>query len=177
MRHEPVPGANKPPSIELYDMDHDPLELHNVADQHRDVMNKMHKDYVVWFKDVTATRGLEPARIELGGARENPSILTRQDWRGPRAGWNPNDLGFWEVQVARAGRFDVTLHLAPRRFPTVAHMSLNGANRKNALAAGATECTFQSLVIAAGVGRLEAWVEGNRASAGVIDVIVRRLGD
>ena len=63
----------------------------------------MHAEYLAWFKDVAATRGFEPVRIEIGGQRENPTILTRQDWRGPRAGWGPNDLGYWEVEVAARG--------------------------------------------------------------------------
>jgi hypothetical protein len=177
LRHEPPPGATRPPPLELYDMDHDPLELHNMAAGHKDVVTRMYAGYVAWFQDVTTTRGLEPVRIELAGDRENPSFLTRQDWRGPRAGWNPNDLGFWEVNVARAGRLDFVLHLLPRRFPTVAHVALNGTSREQPVAALATECAFQAVPIAAGAGRLEAWVEGNHAAAGVLDVTVRRVDE
>jgi arylsulfatase A-like enzyme len=177
LRHEVVPGAQKPPPLELYDMDHDPLELNNVAGVHANIMAKLHAGYRAWFNDVAGTRGFEPVRIDVGGARENASVLTRQDWRGPRAGWEKNDLGFWEVQIARPGRFEITLHLAPRRFRTVAHIALNGTSRQQALGAGAEECVFRSAPITAGPGRLEAWVEGNRATAGVLDVIVRREGE
>ncbi|MFI5460871.1 MAG: arylsulfatase [Isosphaerales bacterium] len=180
VRREPTPGARGKPPLELYDMEHDPLELHDVAGLHPDVVARMHANYQDWFKDVTSTRGPEPIRIELGGTRENPTFLTRQDWRGPLAGWNPNDLGFWEVQVARAGSFDISLHFAPRRFPTTAHVSLSGTSREQTLGAGATEVTFKSIPVHAGPGRLEAWVEGNRARAGVLDVTVlytEKLGD
>jgi hypothetical protein len=132
----------------------------------------MYASYQSWFKDVGSTRGYEPVRIELGGTRENPTILTRQDWRGPRAGWDLNDLGFWEVVVARTGSFDIALHVTPRRFPTTVHVSLNGTNRQRALDAGATECEFKALPVKAGPARLEAWVEGNRARAGVLDATV-----
>jgi len=172
VRREPLPGARGTPPLELYDMEHDPLELHDVAALHPDVVTKMYASYQAWFQDVTSTRGSEPVRIELGGARENPSILTRQDWRGPRAGWDLNDLGYWEVLVMRAGSFDITLHFAPRRFSTTVHISLNGTSRERTLDAGATECAFKAMPVPAGPARLEAWVEGNRSRAGVLDVAV-----
>ena len=62
--------------------------------------------YLAWFRDVSSTRGFDPVRIDIGGPREDPTVLTRQDWRGPRPGWEPNDLGHWEVNVVRGGRFD-----------------------------------------------------------------------
>ena len=174
LRREPIPGA-KPPVLELFDMEHDPLELEDVAARHPSVVAKMHQDYLAWFKDVTATRGFAPSPIELGGTRENPTVLTRQDWRGPLAGWNPNDLGFWQVKVVRDGRFDVTFHFASRPFPTILELSLNGARRQQSLNPGATEYTFKNVPIAAGPGRLEARVAGNRAQAGVLDAVVRRV--
>jgi len=177
LRHEPLPGALKKPALELYDMEHDPLELHNIAAGHPEILSKMHADYLAWFKDVSATRGYAPVRIELGGTREDPTLLTRQDWRGPRAGWTLNDLGYWEVNVARAGRFEIKAHVTPRRFPTVAHLALGSDRQEHALAPGASEHTFGNVAWPAGPGRLEAWVEGNGTSAGVLDVTVRRSGN
>src|SRR5260370_42032068 len=84
-------------------MVHDPLELHNVAAEHPHVMKRMHAAYRAWFQDVTRARGFAPIRIEIGGDRENPSYLTRQDWRGPLSRWNPNDLGYRELHGARPG--------------------------------------------------------------------------
>ncbi len=174
LRREPIPGA-KPPVLELFDMEHDPLELKNVATRHPDKVAKMHKDYLAWFKEVTATRGFAPSPIELGGTRENPTVLTRQDWRGPLAGWEPDDLGFWQVKVARESRFDFTFHFAARPFDTTLQLSLNGARRQQSLKPGTTEFTFKEVPITAGAGRLEAWVGGNNAQAGVLDAVVRRV--
>jgi arylsulfatase A-like enzyme len=173
VRREPIPGARARPPLELYDMEHDPLELHDVAPTHSDIVAKMHKSYRDWFNDVSSTRGYEPVRIELGGTRENPTILTRQDWRGSGAGWNPGDVGFWEIAVARAGNFTITLHFAPRQFPSTAHVALGGITSDQLLDPGATECTFKALLARAGPGRLEAWVEANGARAGVLDATVR----
>jgi arylsulfatase A-like enzyme len=176
VRPEPPLGSRKIPPLELYDLDADPWEQHNVAAEHRGVVERLHADYLAWYKDAASTRGFDPVRIEIGGERENPTILTRQDWRGPRAGWGPNDQGTWEVVVARSGRFDLTAHLKPRVFKTVGRVRLRGVSREVNLLPGATEFTMRDLPLTAGPGRLEAWVEGNRASAGVLDVAVMRQG-
>jgi arylsulfatase len=156
-------------------MVHDPLELENIAARHGEIVTKLYKDYLAWFKDVSATRGYAPSPIELGGPRENPTVLTRQDWRGPLAGAEPNAMGFWQVNVAQDARFDVTLHFSPRQFPTELSFSLNGAHRKQSLKPGTTEYTFQGVPIKAGSGRFEALVEGNKARAGILNAVVRRI--
>jgi arylsulfatase A-like enzyme len=175
VRPEPPAGARKKPSLQLFDMEHDPLELHDVASEHPDVVTKLHAAYLAWFQDVTSAPGVEPVRITLGGPTENPTVLTRQDWRGPRAGWELNDLGFWEVQVSKPGRFEVTVHVTPRRFPTTLHLSLGSARAETSLAPGQTECSFAAVELAAGAGRLETWVEGNRQRGGVLDICLRRV--
>jgi arylsulfatase A-like enzyme len=174
VRREPPPGARKPPPLELYDMEHDPYELQNVATEHPEIAKGLFEGYRAWFNDVASTRGFDPVRIELGGPRENPTILTRQDWRGPRANTGVNDLGYWEVALPRAGRFDVKLDLQPRRFLTDAHFALGGVTLQQLLAAGVTDCWFRDVALPQGAGRLEAWVEGNDVSAGVWRVTVLR---
>jgi arylsulfatase A-like enzyme len=174
LRPEPPPGSGKIPPLELYDLDSDPGEEHNLAPAHPAIVRTMHQGYLAWFRDVASTRGFQPIRIEVGGERESPTVLTRQDWRGPDAGWGPNDLGNWEVRVARDGRFDIFARLVPRRFPTVAHLSLRGIKRELSLEPEAATCIFRDLPLTAGPGRLEIWVEGNRATAGVLDVTIRR---
>jgi hypothetical protein len=158
-------------------MEHDPYELHSVAAKHAELAKQLYDGYLAWFKDVSSTRGFDPIRIELGGQRENRTVLTRQDWRGPRANTGVNDLGYWEIELARAGRFDIKLDLQPRRFPTEARIALGGINRQQPLAAGVTDCWFRDVALPQGPGRLEAWVEGNGASAGVWRITLLRTGE
>lgn len=174
-RESPPPGKKLPP-LELYDLEADPYEEHNIAAEKHDLVDRMYAEYVAWFKDVTA-RGFDPVRIDVGGPLENPTTLTRQDWRGPRAGWKINDLGHWEIRVVRPGRYRVDLRLAPRRFPTIAHVKLGEVERSISLEPGATACSFTEVEWPAGPGRLETWVEGNRNTAGPLDVTILRLAD
>jgi arylsulfatase A-like enzyme len=176
VRREPPPESRTKPKLELFDLETDPGEEHDIAAKQLALVERMHAEYLAWFRDVSSTRGFDPVRIDLGGPKEDPTILTRQDWRGPRAGTKVNDLGFWEVNVVRGGRFTVALRLTPRRFRTVVHVSLRGVERSQSLDVGASECTFTDIPWPEGPGRLEAWVEGNRNTAGVLDVTVHRAG-
>ena len=49
----------------------------------------------------------------IGTEHENPVVLTRQDWRGPKATWRPDGLGYWEVDVRDRGL--LRNHVALRR--------------------------------------------------------------
>ena len=141
------------------------------------MVSKMHADYKKWFKDVSSTRGFEAIKIVLGSPRENPTILTRQDWRGPRADVTPKSLGHWEVEVAKSARFDITVHVTPRPFPSTAHIAFGTPKGEQAIAPGQAECVFTGVELPAGPGRLEAWVAGNKTTAGVLDMTVRCLPD
>ena len=168
----PAPAKS---AFKLYDMLYDPLEIHNIAGERSDLVEQMRRGYEQWFKDVSSTRGYAPPRIYLGTPQENPVTLTRQDWRGPRAGWGTNSLGHWEVQVAQDGLYDVTL-----RFPAVtdsctAHFSLGEMTLEQTVSTSAAKCAFTSVRLTAGPARLEAWVERNRRTFGVHYVGVNRV--
>jgi hypothetical protein len=175
LRHEPPLGSTKVLPLQLFDMERDPLELHDIAREHPDIVSRMYAGYKAWFEDVSATRRFEPVRIALGSPRENPTNLTPQDWRGPRADQETNPLGYWEVDVAKSGRFDIAFRLRPRSVPSVAHLAFGTLKGEIKLAPGQTECSFNGVELPAGPGRLEAWVAGNQSTRGVLSVTVRRL--
>jgi len=160
---------------ELYDMAADPGEQHDIAAEHPDIVAAMRKGYEEWFRDVSATRGYDPPRIVLGTPHENPTRLTRQDWRGPRAGWDASSLGHWEVRVGQACRYEVTLLFARAAGAAQAHFQLGKVSLDKPLAAGATSCSFESVPLDAGDGRLEAWIEQGGKTVGVRYVEVKRM--
>ena len=164
------------PTFKLYDMAVDPYEMRDIAAGNPDIVAKMKKDYVAWFRDVGGTRGYAPPRIHIGTPHENPVILTRQDWRGPRAAWRPDALGHWEVRVARAGNYEITLRFDAEKAPRKAHFKLGGAEVGQDVKAGQEKCVFNPVHLAKGDGRLEAWLAArDKKTVGVSYVDVKQV--
>jgi arylsulfatase A-like enzyme len=173
---QPAGGGESPmpskPQYKLYDMLADPLEEHDIAAEHPEIVAQLRAQYEAWFEDVGRS-GWAPPRIALGTRHENPVLLTRQDWRGPRAGWNAGDLGHWEVE-AQAGLYDVRLLFTAAAAGATAHFALGTAAADRPLDAGAKECVFERVQLGAGPGKLEAWIARAGATTGVSYVEVRR---
>ena len=150
----------------LYDMLEDPREDHDVADAHPDVVARMKAAYEAWFTDVGSTRGYPVPRIIVGTEHENPVTLTRQDWRGPRAGWGKDSLGFWKIEVAQAGSYDVSLRLPASQQDRVARLRIGSVERIAPLAAGADRIVFPSIGLPEGRARVETSVEGAGTTIG-----------
>jgi|SRR5579883_35926 len=103
-----APGPKWTPKYELFDMTADPFEQKDLAAEKPEEVAKLKKEYETWFADVTK-RGFAPPRIVIGSEKENPVRLSRQDWRGPKAGWQADSIGHWEIEIVKAGRYKVTI--------------------------------------------------------------------
>ena len=117
---------------ELYDMEADPGQQHNVIDQHPDVATRLSAFYDGWWDDVSR-RHHETTPLYVGAEPQNPVQLTAHDWMPPMEGgippWNQPHVrnrqqgnGTWNVRVARTGRYALTLRERPAvaRFPLAA---------------------------------------------------------
>ena len=96
------------PKYELFDLANDPFEEKDLAADKPELVADMKKEYETWFADVTKA-GFAPPWIIVGSEKENPVRLSRQDWRGPAAGWDADSVGHWEIELARSGRYKVTV--------------------------------------------------------------------
>jgi hypothetical protein len=96
------------PKYVLVDLMDDPFETEDLAASKPEEVAKLKAEYDAWFADVTS-KGFDPPRIVIGNEKENPVRLSRQDWRGPKAGWAADSEGHWVVTVERAGRYRVTV--------------------------------------------------------------------
>jgi len=172
------PGAG-PEAIpfELYDMRSDPLETRDVASEHPKIVDEMRGDYAAWLADVSRDHGYEAPRILIGTLHENPTILTRQDWRGPSAGWGPKGLGYWEIAVPEGGKFEITCEASPVKLGAVVHLRLQGLEREQELVTGTGRCAFPAVELKPSPAeRLETWIEeeGVKEPYGVHYVYVKR---
>lgn len=158
---------------ELYDLQSDPAEAKDVSAEHPQIVAKLRKEYEDWFRDVSAPRGYAPPRIHIGTPHENPVILTRQDWRGPRADWKPDSLGYWEVQVAKPAEYEFSVRFAPLKSPATIRVKLGGASLEAKAPAGAEELTVGKARVDSGPARLEAEVDSGGQTVGVHFVTVR----
>lgn len=109
-----VPENARPPfrAPELYSIDNDPFEERDLAMDSPEIVANLLERHRAWFADVSATRGYAPPRIELGTPHEKTTALTRQDWRGPQAGWTPKSVGEWLVTTREPHRSRVVVRFA-----------------------------------------------------------------
>ena len=172
------PGAD-PADVrfELYDMQTDPLETKDVALGRPDVVERMRKQYERWLADVSRDHGYEAPRILIGTPGESPTVLTRQDWRGPSASWGPKGLGYWEIAVPEGGPFEITCDADPPKRPAVAHLKLQGMELQQELEPGTGRYKFAPVRLEPSPAeRLETWIveQGSKKPYGVRFVYVTR---
>jgi arylsulfatase A-like enzyme len=177
------PGKEWSPKFELFDIEADPFETKDLAAEKPDVVADLKKQYEDWFADVTK-KGFDPPRIVLGSEKENPVRLSRQDWRGPKAGWAAESEGHWEVAVERAGRYEITSLSRAEFKSTQVNVSygLRGVNGGAVAVAqrdpGAEVWRVtQTVELQKGDARLSAWVEPDAGKRRGVDYVeVKYLG-
>lgn len=113
----------------LYDLRSDPAQKKDVAAEHAEIVVKMRAFYEQWWaRTEPLARDFLP--IVLGAEQAPDTVLTAHNWVAPntadqlrdvRAGVNHN--GPWHVQVAQAGKYEISL----RRWPEEADVAIRAA--------------------------------------------------
>jgi len=105
---------------ELYDIQVDSGQRNDIAAERPGVVSELSAAYEDWWSDISE-RFDEYCPTVIGSKQQPRTVLTCQDWHGEvipynqqhvRAGLESN--GFWDLEVAEAGRYEITL----RRWPT-----------------------------------------------------------
>jgi arylsulfatase A-like enzyme len=162
------------PVFELYDYAADPLEMKNIAASHPDVVTQMRRGYEAWFKDVTGGRDYAvPPRIAVGAVEQKEVLFTRQDWRGSTAGWTPDSVGHWFVDVRRAGDYAITLRFAKTQSAGVAKVTIGSAKAQQNVAPGDSTVTLGNVRLEQGPATVGAVLETNGKTLGMTYVEVK----
>ena len=114
---------------ELYDLQSDPMQKKNVIDQHPEVVAKMRKPLYEWWEGVKDLANEAQNAAIVGTQYENPTKLSATEWldvfvdqQGQiRRGVLKN--GYWLIEVARAGEYEIEL----RRWPKEADGTVSGS--------------------------------------------------
>ena len=162
------------PRFELYDLRADPTESNNLAAEHPEVVQRLREAYDRWFDDVSSTRpdNYAPPRIHVGTPHENPTVLTRQDWRG--GSWAADAIGHWELHVARVGRYEITAEFDPRDVAERLQLSVGDNDYQADVKSGEREATFPNIELPMGDAQLRAVLHSGDQRRGVYQVSIRR---
>jgi Sulfatase len=145
------------PSFELYDLREDAGERANLASTHPEIVERLRSAYEAWFKDVGSTRpdNYAPPRIYVGTPHENPTTLTRQNWRRPDEAAGYGNRGVWLLYVAKSAKYDIRMRWQPAKVEGVVHLKAQGLDLSTPLAAGAKECVLESVELQEGSADLD----------------------
>jgi hypothetical protein len=119
-------------------------------------------------------------RVTVGTARESPTVLTRNDWHPTesRSFNDPLANGYWALQVAATGRFDVRT-----RFPASfgggrVTLRLYGDERAGEWQSGVGTYLFDQVLLESGRVDLQVTVDDGESVGGAWQVeIMRRSGE
>jgi hypothetical protein len=159
---------------ELYDLKSDPAEARNLLPNEPLITASLRKEYEKWFSDVGAA-GYAPPRIWIGSEIENPVLLTRQDWRGPKATWDATGLGHYEVDVKRTGRYRLTLRFPKMGSEGTATFTGAGIQVRQDLKPEVSECSWEVTINKPGQSQFEGRVESGGRVWGSHYIEARRL--
>ncbi len=149
---------------QLFDLEADPHEQHDLAGAMPDLATAMGSRYEAWLDEVGATRGpgtFDPQLIHLGTPHENPTFLSRNDWRlVDQEGWQRDDLrGVWHVKVTQGGPYAVTVRHRNKVPAGRVVLRVNDQTWTAAADEDEREVRFEDLMLPVGPGQVEAWRE------------------
>jgi len=174
---------------ELYDIQADPGQQHDVAADHPDVMAKLKVAYDRWWESLRPTFS-EHVRIGLGADADNPTRLMAHDWLVEdqrESAWHQGHVdrghignGPWAVQVTQSGRYRFDLCRWPKHLDQAmkckhAKLRIGDADVEKDIPLDATRARFE-LDLQAGPAMLQTWLTNEEGQQhGAYFVWVERL--
>jgi arylsulfatase A-like enzyme len=148
-------------AFELFDLSTDRGEMHDLKAEKPEIAAELRQAFDAWHAEVIQSPNLlNPPRIYLGTEQENPSLLNRNDTKGPPGVWAQDKLyGYWDVTVANAGKYDFTFHFH-HPLPAGGEMVVRlGTTQRTLIQADSTAepLHIRQVPLTPGDYRLESW--------------------
>ena len=138
------------PVMELYDIEQDPGEQNDLAEQQPETVRLMRQAYDAWFDDVTEK--WKAGTIHIGNPAENPITLCRyQDSEYQ----SEMPMG-WRVKIERNGAYRIRVKRGTLDGPGALGIAWQGRTQRVPLENGQNSGRFS---LPEGEGRLEVWFE------------------
>jgi arylsulfatase A-like enzyme len=136
--------------FELYDVQADAEEQHNLSDASPSVVAALRAEYDTWFDDVENTRHFEPGIIQIGSHEENPVRLCRyQDSQ-----YVDGHPTVWQVMIEQAGDYECIMQESANG---ALYLNHNGRVMQQSVEAGDCHAVFE---LPAGRASLDIWFQG-----------------
>jgi arylsulfatase B len=180
---------------ELYDIRHDPAQKNNLAAAQPATVQRLRAAYEKWWAELAPTFSDIP-HLVIGAPEENPVWLTTWDLHGQpvydqfQVEAAERADGYWAIEVARAGEYEITLRRWPPEISRplneklavtrlqkrgskpvtiegahLARLQIGPYDETQTIDDGAYEVIFR-VPLAAGKTRLQAWFINNRTLQG-----------
>ena len=156
---------------ELYDIQEDPGQENNIAEQFPEVVDELRTAYEQWWDHLTPSFD-GYVRIGLGSDSENPLALNPHDWHvvdQSQSVWNHRQVengmmgnGYWAVDVLESGRYNFELRRWPRHMDeplesTEARIKVGDQEARMVIAGDQTAAMF-AFDLAAGPTTVQTWL-------------------
>jgi len=118
-------GDQREPAGQLFDLQNDPGERKNIANEHPEIVKRLRSEFLRWFAEVTHGQTYRPAAIPVGRKEEpvveiQPSWATWKgetinytfrgyDWDTIDSWSKPGETAAWRLDVQSPGKYEVTV--------------------------------------------------------------------
>jgi len=150
--------------LQLFDLEKDPYELKDVSRELPEVKSGLLEELNHWYEEIIVSPHLlDPPRMLLGSEFENPLILGRNDWKGPKAmQWSSIEaFGYWDIAIEDPGPYDVKMVFRDH-LPAPGEAKIRVGTRQYWISCKDTarhELTLEDLLFDPGDNSFEAWYQ------------------